>query len=206
MGQFGVHMNFPWFIQVLEIIFILKIHFLIHLSNLIDPWTALKIPEKIGSLAQESARHRAIPQWMASWFYSTSGVLTQNYPNGAVTANLDRPICREQLRLNLLHARTGTRSSPLDRDPMDPVLIASDQNPTRTPRIGRSYLVEPIGTRCPNPDRPKVILQSRVVSLTYPMIRREQSPATAALSPELSDSPLPATCYTGNQSRLTRRW
>jgi hypothetical protein len=49
MDQFGLHMNFLWFIQVIEIIFILKTHFLIYFPDFPSPWTAHQISEGSGA-------------------------------------------------------------------------------------------------------------------------------------------------------------
>jgi hypothetical protein len=58
MDQFGVHMNFLGFIQILALIFILKkIYFLFIFLDFLIYWIGRQIPEKAGSLAQESARH-----------------------------------------------------------------------------------------------------------------------------------------------------
>jgi sterol desaturase/sphingolipid hydroxylase (fatty acid hydroxylase superfamily) len=57
MDQFGVHMNFLGFIQILALIFILKIYFLFIFLDFLIYWVGRQILEKAGSLAQESARH-----------------------------------------------------------------------------------------------------------------------------------------------------
>jgi hypothetical protein len=46
MDQFGLNTNFLGIKQILVIIFILNIHFLIHLSNLNGLWTARTKTEK----------------------------------------------------------------------------------------------------------------------------------------------------------------
>jgi hypothetical protein len=49
MAQFGLKMDFLWFIQVLGFIFILKIQFLIHLIDLKQFWIGPRFPEKSGA-------------------------------------------------------------------------------------------------------------------------------------------------------------
>jgi hypothetical protein len=59
MGQFELNMNFLWIIQIPRIVFVLKMHLLIHLFILNQFWTGRLMLEKTGSYAQEFPRHRA---------------------------------------------------------------------------------------------------------------------------------------------------
>ena len=58
MGQFGLNMNFLWIIQIPRIVFVLKMHLLIHLFILNQFWTGPRIPEKSGALMQLILRLR----------------------------------------------------------------------------------------------------------------------------------------------------
>jgi hypothetical protein len=69
MDQFGLKMNFLCILQVLAFIFILKIHFLIHLSNLHDLWTARILNRNAAGLVQEVLRLSLTQQWTAVYFY-----------------------------------------------------------------------------------------------------------------------------------------
>jgi hypothetical protein len=57
MDQFRVQMNFLGFIQILALILYLKNYFLFIFVDFLIYWTGRQIPEKAGSLAQESTRH-----------------------------------------------------------------------------------------------------------------------------------------------------
>jgi hypothetical protein len=54
MDQFGVHMNFLWYIQILALIFILKIYFPFIFLDFLISWTGRQIPEKARASAQET--------------------------------------------------------------------------------------------------------------------------------------------------------
>jgi hypothetical protein len=60
MDQFGIHMHFLWIKQVLGIIFVLKIHLLIHLYILNGLWIGRQFLENSGANPQDlqdTARH-----------------------------------------------------------------------------------------------------------------------------------------------------
>jgi hypothetical protein len=54
MDLFGVHMNFLWFIQVLALIFILKIHFIIISLDFLILWTGRMKTKKSEVSTQET--------------------------------------------------------------------------------------------------------------------------------------------------------
>jgi hypothetical protein len=61
MVQFGLNMNFLGIIQILVIIFILKIHYHIYLSNFYVLWTARQLNQSSRVPTQEFPRHRSNP-------------------------------------------------------------------------------------------------------------------------------------------------
>jgi hypothetical protein len=58
MVQFVAKMNFLCILQVSRIVFVLKMHLLIHLFILNQFWTGSLITEKSGALMQLILRHR----------------------------------------------------------------------------------------------------------------------------------------------------
>jgi hypothetical protein len=71
MVKFGVHMNFLWIIEVLAIIFLLKIHFPNYLFNFKLHWIGPQIPESTGAYLRKLPRLRCNPSWTAGsnpWF------------------------------------------------------------------------------------------------------------------------------------------
>jgi hypothetical protein len=56
MVQFEVQMNFLCFIQILALIYILKINFCIYFSDFLSLWTRRQIPGKPGANSQNALR------------------------------------------------------------------------------------------------------------------------------------------------------
>ena len=59
MVQFGAKMNFLWIIQIPRIVFVLKMHLLIHLFILNQFWTGRNNTGKSRVLGVRTPRHRA---------------------------------------------------------------------------------------------------------------------------------------------------
>jgi hypothetical protein len=58
MGQFELNMNFLWIIQIPRIVFVLKMHLLIHLFILNQFWTGCQYLGSPGASGARSPRHR----------------------------------------------------------------------------------------------------------------------------------------------------
>jgi hypothetical protein len=85
-------MNFLWIIEVLAIIFLLKILFPIYLLNFKQLWIGPQLPKSAGASAKLNLRLREQGPWTAGWFLDFLGFLLQNAQAEGVSGFQDRPI------------------------------------------------------------------------------------------------------------------
>jgi hypothetical protein len=99
MDQFGLKMDFLWFIQVLGFIFILKIQFPIHLMNLNQYWTGPQIQRTAGVSGENFLWHRVLLVGPRVHSRKTQGLM-QVFRAEGVRSKRDRPIQDVRTRLN----------------------------------------------------------------------------------------------------------
>jgi hypothetical protein len=77
MDLFGVHMNFLWFIQVIALSFILKIHFLFNSLDFLILWTERIKSENTRGLGAINPKAQTTVTWTASLLYKNRGAHVQ---------------------------------------------------------------------------------------------------------------------------------
>jgi hypothetical protein len=98
MDVFGVHINFLWFIQVLALIFILKIHFLFIFLDFLILWTGRIKSENTRGLDVINPKTQTTVTWVADLLYKNRGatILIRE----GVSCNHGRRISRRRRELD----------------------------------------------------------------------------------------------------------
>ena len=142
MAQFGLKMDFLWFIQVLGFIFILKIQFLIHLIDLKQFWIGPQLLVSSGANPQDlqdTARH-----WsgLRVDFQRGEGLFRKVDPRRGTGRS--RPLDPEpRVRIKSSQRRTGMRQDPPDLRSTDHGAPTPDRFCALRSYIHGSRLAEP---------------------------------------------------------------
>jgi hypothetical protein len=152
-------MHFLWIIEVLAIIFLLKIYFLFHLFNLNDLWTGPHFLWSAGGSAQDILDSDNSPQRTAGWLYKNRGslltnVLAKGYgPRWVVRSKPKR-------QDSILHMMNRYVVQALGSRSCDPDFKEPATTQVRTMSIQPPELVQPNGCALSNLGRAKSIGRS----------------------------------------------